>query len=423
MNIVDIINKKRNNKELSYDELSFAINSYLNEEIPDYQMSALLMAICINDMTEQEIFNLTNIFIKSGDIIDFSSIPGVFVDKHSTGGVGDKLTLILAPLVASCGVNVVKMSGRGLGHTGGTIDKLESIPGFKVELDDEELMTQLKELKVAILSQSHNLVPADKKIYALRDVSGTVESVPLIASSIMSKKIASGADKIVIDLKVGKGALIKEIMSARRLANVMIKIGKHFKKEVVCILTNMDFPLGITIGNSLEVVESIQFLKGKRTSDVEKLVLEIGSHMVSMGKNIAYKEAYELVSYKLSSGEAYQKFIELIHYQGGNLKDMKISDKSEVIYSEQEGYITAIDALKLGNIAKHLGAGRESKEDIINYGVGIVLHKQINDYVKKGEGLLTLYYDDYIPDTEDVLSSYTFERQVCDQKIILEIIK
>ena len=302
--IVEIINKKRLGKILSKKELEYFFNGYLHGEIMDYQMSALLMAICIKGMTDKEIFDLTDIFIKSGDRFDF---PGIEVDKHSTGGVGDKTTLIIAPIVASLGVPVVKMSGRGLGFTGGTIDKLESIPGFRTNLTDDEIEKQKKEIGIVITSQTKDLVPLDKLIYALRDVTGTTESIPLIATSIMSKKIASGADKILIDIKVGNGALIKKEKDAKKLAQLMKKIGEFYHREVRCMTTNMDTPLGTSIGNSLEVIEAINILQNKEDNYLRDLCIELASEMVSMGKDISVEKAKIQVEESIRSGKAYHR--------------------------------------------------------------------------------------------------------------------
>ena len=290
MNIIDIITKKKNKEELSYDEINYAITNYLNGEVKDYQMSSLLMAIVLNGMTDEETFNLTKIMIESGDVIDLSSINGTVVDKHSTGGVGDKTTLILAPLLATLGLKVAKMSGRGLGHTGGTIDKLESIEGFKVKLDEKEFIKQVNDIGLSIISQTANLVPADKKLYALRDVTGTTESIPLIASSIMSKKIASGASHIILDVKVGNGALMKNIKDATELANEMIKIGKRYNRKVICVLTNMEEPLGNTIGNAIEVKEAIETLKGNGPEDLNNLVITLASLLIESVENKSIDE-------------------------------------------------------------------------------------------------------------------------------------
>ncbi|MEG2283570.1 MAG: thymidine phosphorylase [Bacilli bacterium] len=393
MNIVEIINKKRLKEVLSKEELEHAFNGYLKDLIPDYQMSSLLMAICINGMSDEEIFNLTDIFINSGDKLDLSMINSIKVDKHSTGGVGDKTTLIVLPLVASCGVVVPKMSGRGLGHTGGTIDKLESIPGFKVDLDENEFLNLIKKNGLAITSQTKNLTPLDKKIYALRDVTGTTESIPLIASSIMSKKIAGSANKILVDIKVGTGALIKTMGDAVRLSEIMKKIGAKYQVEVRTLMTPMDNPLGRAIGNRIEVMEAINVLEGKDNSYLTELSIQIASHMVSMGKNISYDEAKEEVLLSLNNKEAYQKFISFIISQGGNLSKLVLSSKTQLIKSPKTGIITEINALKMGNLAVSLGAGRSNKTDIIKPDVGIFLNKVVGEQVNIGDTLCTLYVD------------------------------
>ena len=390
MNVVEIINKKRVNEELSKEELDFIFNGYLNGEVKDYQMSSMLMAICINGMTDREIFDLVDIFIKSGDVLDLSMLPGVKIDKHSTGGVGDKVTLIIGPIVAACGVCVPKMSGRGLGHTGGTIDKLESIPGFNVNLTEEEFINQVRNIGLAVTGQTKNLCPMDKVIYALRDVTGTVSSIPLIATSIMSKKIAGGADKILLDVKVGDGALMREMSDAKKLADMMERIGKAYNKEVVCEITDMNTPLGDNIGNALEVMEAMDILKGKE-SHLRDLCVEVSTKMVSMAKNISMEEAGKMVNDVLTSGQAYNKFLEFVKAQGGDINGLKVSDKTIEVKSTKEGTITKIKALALGMLSVSLGAGRLSKEDIIDYSVGIVLNKHIGDYVKVSDTLFTLY--------------------------------
>lgn len=390
MNIIEIINKKRINEELTKDELSLAFNGYLNGTVKDYQMSSLLMAICINGMSDREIFDLVDIFIKSGDILDLSMLPGIKIDKHSTGGVGDKVTLIIGPIVASCDVPVPKMSGRGLGHTGGTIDKLESIPGFNVNLTEEELINQVKRIGLAVTGQTKNLCPMDKVIYALRDVTGTVASIPLIAISIMSKKIAGGADKILLDVKVGDGALMKTMEDARKLGDLMEKIGKAYGKEVSYEITDMNTPLGDNIGNALEVIEAMDILKGKK-SHLRDLCVEVSTEMVSMAKNISLEEANKLVLESLDSLKAYNKFLEFVKAQGGDITKLKVSDKTIDVKSTKEGTITKISALKLGMLSVSLGAGRMSKEDKIDYGVGISLKKHLNDHVNVGDTLCTLY--------------------------------
>ncbi len=392
--IVDIINKKRLGRALTYNELNYFFNGYLKGEVKDYQMSSLLMAICIRGMSDEEIFALTKIFIESGNVLDFSDIPGIKVDKHSTGGVGDKTTLVIAPIVASLGVPVVKMSGRGLGYTGGTIDKLESIPGFKIVLSDEEIIKQVKEIGVVVTGQTADLAPMDKVIYALRDVTGTVSSIPLIASSIMSKKIASGADKILIDIKVGKGALLKTKKDANKLSQLMIKIGKFYNREVRTIISDMDVPLGHAIGNSLEVLEAINILRGKeKKSNLVDLCIQLASEMVSMGKGITVEEATVLVKKSIKNLSAYDKFLEMIEYQGGNINEIKVNKKVQKIKSSKYGTIVGIDALEFGKLAVSLGAGRVNKEDTIDYGVGIYLEKLVGQKVRRGEVIAKIYSD------------------------------
>ena len=408
-NMIEIIDKKRNKMQLSKEELKFAIMGYVNGDIPDYQMSALLMAICLNGLSEEETFNLTEIMYNSGDHLDLNDVPGIKIDKHSTGGVGDKTTLILAPIVASLGVKVPKMSGRGLGHTGGTIDKLESIPGFKINLTLEEFKKELKKVGTVITGQTANLVPADKKIYALRDVTATVSSIPLIASSIMSKKLASGADKIVIDLKVGNGALVKTMKEARKLGNLMVKIGKKYNRETICILTNMNEPLGNNIGNALEVLEAIDVLKGNVKNDLYDLIIYIASYMVSLGKGIKLEEAKKEVIKVLETGEAYNKFVEMVKAQGGNLDKIELAPKIFSVKSIKSGFINAIDTEKLGEIVKEIGGGREKKDDIIDYGVGIILSKKIGDYVAKDEEILKIYLNKKDMEIRKILSCFLIE--------------
>jgi len=410
MNVIDIIDKKRNNEELTKEELSFVFNGYLNKEVKDYQMSSLLMAICINGMTDQEVFDLTDIFINSGEVLDLSEIEGVKVDKHSTGGVGDKTTLIVAPIVASLGIIVPKMSGRGLGLTGGTIDKLESIPGFRVALTKEEFMKELKEIGMVVSSQTEKLVPLDKVIYALRDVSGTVNSIPLIAVSIMSKKIASGADKILIDIKCGDGALIKDERSAKELKDLMIRIGNNYEKEVRCLISDMNVPLGVCVGNALEVAEAAELLDGKVRNNLYDLCVDIASNMVSMGKNISIIDARDEVIDAINSKKALEKFNQFITYQGGRLDDMRISDNKVEIKSNKKGIITDIDALIVSKVSNALGSGRTTIEDKINYEVGVFLNKQIGDTVDIGDTLCTLYYDK-MEDNFNISEAFTIEEK------------
>jgi len=393
MNIIDIIGKKKNGLELSRDELEFAFLGYLNGSVRDYQMSSLLMAICLKDMTDRETFDLVDIFIKSGDVLDLSMIDGVKVDKHSTGGIGDKITLIIGPIVSSCGVYVPKMSGRGLGYTGGTIDKLESIKGFKVSLTEEEFIREVKDIGFAVTGQTSNLCPLDKVIYALRDVTGTVDSIPLIAASIMSKKIAGGADKIFIDIKCGCGAMMKTESEALKLKDIMERIGKFYHHDTICEISDMNTPLGSNIGNSLEVIEAMDILQGK-TGSLRDLSIKISTEMVSIAKNVSMEEAQEEVIKVLDSGEAYNKFLEFVKYQGGDINSLKVSKHIQEIKALKSGIVKSINALNIGKLSCNLGAGRESKEDKIDYTVGIVLNKLLSDKVEIGDTLFTLYKKD-----------------------------
>lgn len=389
--ILDIINKKANNFELTKEELETIFMGYLKDEVKDYQMSAFLMAICINDMSDSEIFALTDIFIRSGEVLDLSFIDAIKVDKHSTGGVGDKTTLIVAPLVASCNVPIIKMSGRGLGYTGGTIDKLESIPGFTVDLTEEEIKRQAKEIGIVITSQTKDLAPLDKKVYALRDVTATTNSIPLIASSIMSKKIAGGADKIVIDIKVGNGALIKTEQEAERLSSLLIKIGSYYQKEVRTVISNMDRPLGHNIGNKLEVLEAIEFLKNKEKGPLLELSIDLATKMVSMGKEISESDAKKEVIENLETGKALNKFIEFVKYQGGDLESLTIESKVYNIKANKSGVLKDINALSIAKLSESLGVGRKNKEDNIDYNAGVIIKKEIGDEVKEGDILANLY--------------------------------
>lgn len=410
MNILEIIEKKRNDLELSYEELDYAFNAFLKEEVKDYQMSSLLMAICINGMSDREVFDLTDIFIKSGEKLDLSSVEGVKVDKHSTGGVGDKTTLIVAPIVASLGIKVPKMSGRGLGFTGGTIDKLESIPGFNVNLTLEEFLKELNEVGMVVCAQTEKLVPLDKAIYSLRDVTGTVSSIPLIAVSIMSKKIASGADKILIDIKVGSGALIKDENDAKLLKDLMIRIGDKYDKEVRCVISDMNVPLGMCVGNALEVAEAELLLEGQVKNNLYDLCIELASNMVSMGKGISIIEARGLVEEAIANGSALEKFLEFIEYQHGNINNMEISDKTKEIVAEKAGTITKIDAYKVSEVSTKLGAGKANMEDEIDTTVGVRLEKQVGDQVEVGDVLCTLFVNK-VTDTFDIVDAFTIEKE------------
>ena len=424
MTIIDIIEKKKNKLELSHDEIKFVIDGMLNKNIEDYQISSLLMAIVLNGMTLEETTYLTEEMLNSGEKIDLSKIDGTIVDKHSTGGVGDKVTLVLAPLLASLGIKIAKMSGRGLGHTGGTIDKLESIPGYKVELTRDEFINQVNNIGISIISQSGNIVPADKKLYALRDVTGTVDSIPLIASSIMSKKLASGADLIFIDVKVGNGALMKSLEDAKKLAETMISIGKKFNKIVICILTNMSEPLGYAIGNSLEVKESIDTLKGYGPLDLTELVIKIASLILNKVNNVDLDEARDLCLKKLNNGDAYNKFEELVSCQHGNLKEMKISNRIFSVRASKSGYINKIDALGLGEIARIIGAGRLTKDDTIDPTVGLVLSKKVGDYVEKNDELVKVYLNEKDVKLEDILNCFYIEDEKSETiPLIYDILK
>ncbi|MCP3772525.1 pyrimidine-nucleoside phosphorylase [Paenibacillus sp. MZ04-78.2] len=398
MRTVDIIHSKRDGKELSSEEIAFLIEGYTKGEIPDYQMSAWAMAVYFNGMSARETADLTLAMARSGDQVDLSSIPGIKVDKHSTGGVGDTTTLIVGPLVAAAGIPVAKMSGRGLGHTGGTIDKLEAIPGFAVERTTEQFLAQVREIGLAVVGQTGNLTPADKKLYGLRDVTATVESIPLIASSIMSKKIASGADSIVLDVKTGRGAFMKSLDDSIKLAQAMVDIGTEVGRETVAVITNMDEPLGPSIGNSLEVLEAIDTLSGRGPAELTELCLELAAHMVRLGgKADGEAEAKELVTRLLENGEALAKLKQFIAAQGGDAgiaedpARLPQAARRVDVPSPEEGCIAAIDAEALGITAMLLGAGRATKEDQIDLAVGIKLFKRVGDPVKKGEPLAELY--------------------------------
>ncbi|MBC2330019.1 pyrimidine-nucleoside phosphorylase [Listeria swaminathanii] len=400
MRMVDIISKKRDGKALSTEEIQFFIDGYTNGEIPDYQASALAMAIFFQDMNDQERADLTMAMVGSGDTIDLSAIEGIKVDKHSTGGVGDTTTLVLAPLVAAVGVPVAKMSGRGLGHTGGTIDKLESIEGFHIELDKKDFINLVNRDKVAVIGQSGNLTPADKKMYALRDVTGTVNSIPLIASSIMSKKIAAGADAIVLDVKTGAGAFMKTDEDAENLAHAMVRIGNNVGRNTMAVISDMSQPLGEAIGNALEVKEAIDTLKGQGPEDLTELVLVLGSQMVVLAKKAAtLEEARAKLIEVIENGAALEKFKTFLSNQGG---DASIVDHPEKlpqakyqieVPAKTSGFVSQIVADEIGIAAMILGAGRATKEDEINLAVGLMLRKKVGDAVQEGESLVTIFAD------------------------------
>lgn len=404
MNMNHLLEKKRNGEILTKEEIDFVIKGYTNDEIPDYQMSAMLMAIYFQDMNEEERANLTMAMVESGDTINLSDIDGIKVDKHSTGGVGDTTTLILAPLVASVGVPIAKMSGRGLGHTGGTLDKLESVPGFHVELSTDDFTRLVNTNKVAVIGQSGNITPADKKIYSLRDVTATVNSIPLIASSIMSKKIAAGADAIVLDVKTGSGAFMKEIDQAKELATAMVGIGQQLNRNTMAVISDMSQPLGFAIGNALEIKEAIDTLTGNGPEDLTELCLTLGSQMVVVGglaETLA--EAREKLVENLHNGKALELFKVFLDSQGG---DGNVVNNTELLPqasfkielpAESAGYVTNIVANEVGKAAMLLGAGRTTKESVIDLAVGLVLHKKVGDKVEKGESLLTIHTN-----TEDI---------------------
>lgn len=397
MNVLNIIDKKKKNIELSKAEIEFLINGYVDGSVKDYQMSAFLMAVCINSLSDVELYHLTQCYINSGDVIDFKGEFKHIADKHSTGGVGDKTSLIVGPIVASCGVVMAKMSGRGLGHTGGTVDKLESIVGFRTELTDNEFMDVVRENNLSIIGQSKGLVVADKKIYALRDVTSTVDSIPLIAASIMSKKLASGSDTILLDVKVGNGAILPTYEKSVELAKTMVSIGKNHGKKTTAVLSDMNQPLGYSIGNKLEVIEAYQFLDGKHCEDLYELSTTICANIVSNCLEISYEEALKLVEEKIESKEALKYFESFIKAQGGDISsiesdydDVKVKEILEV-RADTSGYVYNIDALAVANIARDLGAGRLTKEDEIDFNVGIVLHKKVNDLVSEGDLLAKVY--------------------------------
>lgn len=404
MNILEIIEKKRDKKELTKEEIEYFIKGYTIGEIADYQMASLVMAIFLNGMTKQETTDLTLAMADSGEKLELSSLEKIIVDKHSTGGVGDKVSLILLPLVASLGVPVAKMSGRGLGFTGGTVDKLEAIPGYQTGLSIHNFIQNVENIGISMISQTMNLAPADKKLYALRDSISCVESIPLIASSIMSKKIASGAQKIVLDVTVGKGAFMKTTHQARQLAEEMIEIGKLANRETICVLTNMDEPLGFAIGNTLEIMEAVRFLKGKkedRPEDLQEVVLALGNYMLKLaglGDNL--EENQEKLLENIENGKAYDKLLTLVKTQGGDssyLDDLEKFTKAkyqESVMAKQEGWIQEINAEEVGKIACFLGAGRIKKEDKIDPSVGIILQKKVGQLVKKGEVLAYIYAND-----------------------------
>ena len=418
MNIVDIITAKKDKKVLTKEQIHFFIKGYLDKTIEDYQASALLMAITINGMTSEETAYLTEEMRVSGEVWDLSDIPGLKIDKHSTGGVGDKVSLILGPMVASCGAKMAKMSGRGLGHTGGTLDKMESIPGMKINLTKEEFKKQVQEIGVCIIGQSKEIDPADKKLYSLRDVTGTVQSIPLIASSIMSKKLASGADCILLDVKCGKGAFMKTYEDAKILATEMVNIGKKLKKNVKAEITDMNQPLGKAVGNNLEIKEVIETLKGNGPKDLEEICLSSGAILLTQAELFKNTEdAKKALIENIKNGKAFEKFKEFVKAQGGDIDYIDHPEKFPVsknlieIKSENEGYIKTIDALTIGLGSCHLGGGRLKMDDVIDMSAGIILNKKVGDHVQKGELLCTLHTNKDNVDSiiKDVKEAFIFQ--------------
>ncbi|MEK3991061.1 MULTISPECIES: pyrimidine-nucleoside phosphorylase [Robertmurraya] len=428
MRMVDIIEKKRDGKELTTEEIQFCIKGYTDGSIPDYQMSALTMAIVFQGMSEAERATLTMAMVESGDQIDLSAIHGIKVDKHSTGGVGDTTTLVLGPLVASVGVPVAKMSGRGLGHTGGTIDKLESVEGFHVELENEEFVRLVNQNKLAVIGQSGNLTPADKKLYALRDVTGTVESIPLIASSIMSKKIAAGADAIVLDVKTGAGAFMKTLEDSRELAKAMVRIGNNVGRRTMAVISDMSQPLGFAIGNALEVKEAIDTLKGEGPEDLTELCLTLGSHMVLLAEKATnVEEARQMLKNAIKDGSALETLKVFLRSQGGD--DSVVDDPARLpqasfkieVEAKEEGYLAEIIADEMGTAAMLLGAGRATKESEIDLAVGLLLKKKIGDQVQVGESIVTIYsnFEDVQEVKEKIYNSITITKEKVSAPILV----
>ncbi|MCQ6277983.1 pyrimidine-nucleoside phosphorylase [Bacillus sp. EB600] len=428
MRMVDLIEKKRNGNVFSTDEINFIIQGYTAGTIPDYQMSALTMAIFFKGMTDQERADLTMAMVKSGDQIDLSQIEGIKVDKHSTGGVGDTTTLVLGPLVAAVGVPIAKMSGRGLGHTGGTIDKLESIAGFHVEIENEKFIELVNKNKIAVIGQSGNLTPADKKLYALRDVTATVDSIPLIASSIMSKKIAAGADAIVLDVKTGAGAFMKTLEDSRDLASAMVQIGNHVGRRTMAVISDMSQPLGFAIGNALEVKEAIDTLNGKGPADLTELCLTLGSHMVYLADRASsLQEAREMLEKAVKDGSALEKFKVFLSSQGGDASI--VNDPAKLpqakyildLEAKEAGFVAEIVADEIGTAAMLLGAGRATKESTIDLAVGLVLRKKIGDRVQKGEPLVSIYsnFEDVTEVKEKLLENIKISSEKVEPPILI----
>ncbi|MGT2754918.1 pyrimidine-nucleoside phosphorylase [Streptococcus ovis] len=424
MRAVDVIQKKRDGQELTTAEIEWLINGYVAGTVPDYQMSAFAMAIYFKGMTTREISDLTMAMVATGEQIDLSAIAGVKVDKHSTGGVGDKVTLILAPLVASFGIPVAKMSGRGLGHTGGTLDKLESIKGYHIEVEQEQFIQQVQDIGVAVIGQSDKLVKADKLLYALRDVTATVDTIPLIASSVMSKKIAAGADAILLDVTVGEGAFMKTVEEARELATTMVELGKAVGRKTVAVLTDMSQPVGTSIGNRLEILEALDILQGKGREDVTHFICELAQIMLGLAN---VEKTIDEVRSHLENGQALKKFEEMVQAQGGDLEDLyrSVQVAYEVpVPAEQAGYISALPAMEFGLFAMKLGAGRAVKTDELDYETGIVFHKKVGEAVQVGETVATIYSNEKISENmlTDFQKNVKIEEVVTKTKEIIEIV-
>lgn len=432
MNILEIIEKKKNAKELSKEEIEYFIKNYTSGEIADYQAAALIMAICINGMTDEEILNLTISMANSGDILDLSDISENIVDKHSTGGVGDKITLIVMPIIASLGIPVAKMSGRGLGITGGTADKLEAIPGYNINISIDEFKENIKSIGISLISQTLNLAPADKKIYALRDTISCTNSIPLIASSIMSKKIAAGANSIVLDVTCGNGAFMESVEDAKKLAKMMSSIGKWAGRETVCVLTNMDEPLGFTVGNTVEVVEAIEALKGNMAEDVKEVVITLASQIMQLsGKYPNLDENEAKILEVIENGKAFEKFKELVAKQGGDVSYIENPAKFRKaplitpVISNKSGFVEELNAGKIGRAGVNLGIGRKHKEDKIDPSVGLIFNKKIGDEVRVGDILAYVHSNSAYKAEEcieKVLEAYTIGEKQIDKKNIIEII-
>ncbi|MCD6384814.1 thymidine phosphorylase [Candidatus Sumerlaeota bacterium] len=423
MRVVDLIIKKREGNSLTPDEIAFLVKGFSNGEIPDYQTAAFLMAVYFQGMNAEELSSFTEAMINSGEVYDLSGIPLPKVDKHSTGGVGDKTSLVLASAVAACGVVVPMVSGRALGHTGGTLDKLESIPGYRTTLDATEFRRQLEEIGVAIIGQSERFVPADKKLYALRDLTGTVESIPLIAASIMSKKIAAGTESLVMDVKTGNGAFMNDFERARELAKTLVEIGDNMGRQTIALITDMNQPLGFAVGNSLEVIECINTMKGDAPEDLLELTVELGAHMLVLGKiTDDMAEARKQITDAIMNGKALEKFRQLIEYQNGNprvvddVSLLGVSNQVEPFVAEKSGYISHIDTLKIGIASMTLGAGRTRIDEPITYDVGLRFRKKLSDYVEKGEPICEIYYHnvDELSEAKNLLSQAI---SISDEKI------